>query len=630
MSLASLLVQIRTSGANQLRNLSNGFRQASQAGRRATAQMRGDFDRAVVAMNRANAELAEMRREFNRAPSLETARALNMAAMAARMASRNVDDLADQLRQANRAANSLAGRMAAVAAAAMALGSDMSGRGKLMAGLITGLVSLAPLIGAALQGAIIAGLGSVGLGAAIFAAFKDEDIKQVWKDLFAGIGADIKNFAKQLGPSLTESATSFRRAWGGGAADFVRNLFGDLSTTIGPLTQGLIGMAREAGPGLKQAFAAAVPVLKELAALLPTLGRGIGSFFSSVSSGDAPLKGIRVLVYALAGSLMILGKTVQFLGAWFSFWSMAAEKVYTALGKIPLLGAGFKFLAEVLGQINAPAEGLARSLVPVAGSAGAAAQASRDAAAAMQELHNKMTAMISAALGADQANLAFAAAMRALTESVKENGRNLDINTEKGHANVSAILSAVAAAEQKRQADIAMAGGEKASADAVRAANAAFQAQIGQLEAVMRKLGFTQAEIDALLAKYREIPRNITTTITTSYRVQGAPPRNQAPNGPSFGFAAGTPKAPPGWAWTGEHGPELINFRGGETVLNHRESMRRATAGGYAGGGVSVGIGMPTNANRTLLDAFIKELRIRVRTQGRGSVQTLLGSSGRI
>jgi len=36
---------------------------------------------------------------------------------------------------------------------------------------------------------------------------------------------------------------------------------------------------------------------------------------------------------------------------------------------------------------------------------------------------------------------------------------------------------------------------------------------------------------------------------------------------PGHGYASGTSNAPPGWAWVGEEGPELIHMRGGETVL---------------------------------------------------------------
>jgi len=36
---------------------------------------------------------------------------------------------------------------------------------------------------------------------------------------------------------------------------------------------------------------------------------------------------------------------------------------------------------------------------------------------------------------------------------------------------------------------------------------------------------------------------------------------------PGHGYASGTANAPPGWAWVGENGPELMHMQGGETVL---------------------------------------------------------------
>lgn len=40
------------------------------------------------------------------------------------------------------------------------------------------------------------------------------------------------------------------------------------------------------------------------------------------------------------------------------------------------------------------------------------------------------------------------------------------------------------------------------------------------------------------------------------------------------GYARGTNFAAPGYHWVGEEGPELVKFRGGEKVLNHRDSLR--------------------------------------------------------
>ena len=46
-----------------------------------------------------------------------------------------------------------------------------------------------------------------------------------------------------------------------------------------------------------------------------------------------------------------------------------------------------------------------------------------------------------------------------------------------------------------------------------------------------------------------------------------------------FGFANGTPSAPAGLSVVGERGPELVNFRGGEQVVN-AENTRKMLAGG--------------------------------------------------
>ena len=46
------------------------------------------------------------------------------------------------------------------------------------------------------------------------------------------------------------------------------------------------------------------------------------------------------------------------------------------------------------------------------------------------------------------------------------------------------------------------------------------------------------------------------------------------------GFAGGTDSAPEGWAWVGEHGPELMHLQGGEQILNAQES--RTVSADYA------------------------------------------------
>lgn len=67
------------------------------------------------------------------------------------------------------------------------------------------------------------------------------------------------------------------------------------------------------------------------------------------------------------------------------------------------------------------------------------------------------------------------------------------------------------------------------------------------------------------------------------------------------GYATGTDGAERGWAWVGEEGPELVNFKGGETVLNHQDSM---LAGGKALRGYASGTGSSTRTTGIAADAL--------------------------
>lgn len=56
------------------------------------------------------------------------------------------------------------------------------------------------------------------------------------------------------------------------------------------------------------------------------------------------------------------------------------------------------------------------------------------------------------------------------------------------------------------------------------------------------------------------------------------------------GFASGTSNAPPGLAWVGENGPELIRMHGGERVYNTADSMQIAGQA-FGGSGISINLG---------------------------------------
>jgi phage-related tail protein len=147
----------------------------------------------------------------------------------------------------------------------------------------------------------------------------------------------------------------------------------------------------------------------------------------------------------------------------------------------------------------------------------------------------------------------------------------------------SALLSALSAATV--QASGAGAAMQKYAQDLMASGSAASSTQ-GAYAGVMKSLenlGLSAQQAAALIAQVTSsidaVPSSKTSTIyvNTVYTQAGA-----AANPSQYtrlpGHAAGTPAAAPGWAWVGEQGPELVRFRGGETVLPNSVST------GYAGG----------------------------------------------
>jgi len=94
--------------------------------------------------------------------------------------------------------------------------------------------------------------------------------------------------------------------------------------------------------------------------------------------------------------------------------------------------------------------------------------------------------------------------------------------------------------------------------------------------------------------------------------------------GGSSGFAAGTTNAPPGLHWVGEEGPELLRFRGGETVFPTGQSMAMA-----APAAPNVTFNSTVNApgaDRRELDAALDRHRRELVQQFRSA---LVGAGGR-
>lgn len=391
---------------------------------------------------------------------------------------------------------------------------------------------LASAIGAALNGLLLTtvGLGVIGAMAAI-AAKSSNVVQKVFADVFKPIKQDALDFASVAEGPLVHAALAFGQAWSDVRGD-VRGAFADLAPEIADVADGVAGFVRNAMPGLRSAITASAPLLKELSRDLPILGDAVSRMFEEFSKGgDGARKGLRLVVDLVAAALIVIGQTIGYLSREFDAFTFTLEKVLGFLAKIPGVGRLFQPALEAIKSFNDNSEGTSRSLEGTGEAAdrtalgmGRVADATQRASHAVYDLSQKMSDLMGQELSLSDANLAFNKSLLDVTASFKENGKTLDAHTEKGIANLQVVNASIEAARTARDRAIDLAGGQNASAAAVEAANAAYNAQVAQLEAVLRKAGLTKQQIDDLLGAYRNIAAapNIEKFIDIKYRTSGA------------------------------------------------------------------------------------------------------------
>lgn len=113
------------------------------------------------------------------------------------------------------------------------------------------------------------------------------------------------------------------------------------------------------------------------------------------------------------------------------------------------------------------------------------------------------------------------------------------------------------------------------------------------------------------LQGYIDLQKQVLTDVRTTYGAtfadvpQGA---GRSVRGKVQGFAGGTKSAPAGVAWVGEQGPELVNFRGGESVTPAPQSA--AIAGGSTTINVTVNtLKADADIGRVIADSYAAHIR---------------------
>lgn len=194
-------------------------------------------------------------------------------------------------------------------------------------GLLPGIAAASAALSGAALGALVAGFAVVG-GAAIKG---NEMIKQTYKDLWEEVKTDTKQAGQQLQPYGIEVA---RELWTGFKTiePQMQGIFSALGPQVIDLTQGLVGLAVNAMPGIERSIRSAGPAVRGLEVLFKSTGTGIGQFFEQVSTRSLDTgHGLQMLGSMIQSLLNNLGR----LAATFSHaWSQVGPEFTRVFDKV--------------------------------------------------------------------------------------------------------------------------------------------------------------------------------------------------------------------------------------------------------------------------------------------------------
>lgn len=469
-------------------------------------------------------------------------------------------------------------------------------------------VAAAPLLGATLSAGIIGGAGIGGVIGGVMLAAKDPRVAAAGKNLGTTINSQLTRDATPFIQPTLNAIGMLQKAFDQNDSH-IQNIFKNSARYVEPLTQGITGLISGLARGLDSLTSTAGPVIGAISKGLTQVGSSLGDAMTTISTqSDGAAKALGDVFGAISGIIQVIGPLLAGLTAVYGVLHDigATESLFsTLLGPVGMLGDLFKKAGD-------SAEGASVGVWHEADSMTAAASASENLYANMMSTTASMDSLRASANAlTDQNNALYSSTTNAAeafanaTKKIKDNGRTLDLNTEKGRANRTALSSVAQAARAQYEAFVKVNGvGAKSAnmAENLRNKFVALATKATGSASAARKLADEllgipskrETKITAntaqALENAREVRRAIAAvqskTVTLTVRsvvLKSNAVGDEAMHGGNMatggikGAASGATSS--GLTWVGERGPELVSLAAGTRVHSAVDSARLTNSG---------------------------------------------------
>lgn len=440
-------------------------------------------------------------------------------------------------------------------------------QGILVTGLAAIIIGAAPAIAQALQASFVTAFGLAGIGAGIaLAVSQSSEIQEAGKALGARLLDGLQTAATPFITPILQSLDILGRRFEHILPTIAQG-FAAIAPHVRNLAVGIADFASNLMPGFLAALQNSGPAVDELSRQLANLGTTLSDAFKSLSDDPkTTIEGLRLLFGLL--NVTIAG-TVHVIDLLSKAWRLYINVVDEASSKLSLFGPlaiivqeGVQKLRRGVEETTPATDAYGDALLKVGEGASYAAVQGNGLVETLREVW-------SVQLQVSNSAIAFEEAIDGVTESFKDNKKNIDINTEAGRENVSQVNQSIDAAIREHEAQIAAGAG-------IEEANKAYSNRIARLRETLRQAGLTEGQIDSLIGAYEKVPPSLTTNVS----VPGLPGaitgmqalaraqreiardilinvRASTPGGIG-GRAEGGVITKPELSWIGEAGPEAV------------------------------------------------------------------------
>lgn len=398
--------------------------------------------------------------------------------------------------------------MAGMNPAALAIGAPLA------AGAVT-------LVGTAVAGAIVGGVGLAGVVGGLKLAAKDARVKAAGKTLGDDIGAMMGRASRSFVPETLDAIEEVRAGALKMEPDF-RRVFAAASKFVAPLTDGLMDAAENAMPGIIDAMESAGPVIDAMADGMRDIGTAVGESLSDLSEyADEGARALNLLFGAVEVGINATSDLLEGTAELYR-WSERIGAVWT--GNVPQLVAmtAAQRDAEIAsGGLAGGLSGVMDTAVKAVGGTAALNERQKILTSSMREgiaaaggLSAAFDRINGVALTAREAESNYQAAVDAVTASIKEHGKTLDQDTAAGRANDQQIRNLIATAAERAQAVYDNTLATKGQAAAETAAKATFEQSRQQLIKNLTQILGNKEAAKKLADQIMKIPTSWGTKVT--------------------------------------------------------------------------------------------------------------------